>query len=169
MDGSVEMQFECIMPVTKTIQEAPRGLSGALEKQSWSSPLTKSGRPGCLPIPDDKGRESPRDGRLSGADPAVGEGRRGGGQGRGHLLGGGKTENWVQRVQQITQRLARGLEVRDHPQSSPWRRAAPPGNHFSKAFTRRTARRLAAAAGPETKQSPKHSDHRGSLRGVLLS
>lgn len=31
LDGFVEMQFEFIMLVTKTIQEAPWGVSGALE------------------------------------------------------------------------------------------------------------------------------------------
>lgn len=59
LGGFVEMQFEFIMPVTSTIQVAPRGVSGALEKQRGSSPIGKSGWPGSIPISDEKGRESP--------------------------------------------------------------------------------------------------------------
>ena len=44
MGRFVEMQFGFIMPVTNTIQVAPRGLPGALEKQRGSSPIRKSGQ-----------------------------------------------------------------------------------------------------------------------------
>lgn len=101
-------------------------------KQRWSSPIRKLGLPVSLPNPSDKGRESLRDGRLSGVDPEVGEGQHGGG-GQGSL--------W----EVAEQRIGCGVCATNNPESwlTAWRcetthrarpggELLPPGNHFCK-------------------------------------
>lgn len=93
------MQFEFIIPVTEMTQEAQRTLSG---RDGWS--LSENQEASSTPTPDDKGSGCLRDGKWRGVDSAMGEGhvRE---EGQGSSLGGGKTESWVQCVQQITQWL----------------------------------------------------------------
>ena len=94
LGGFVEMQLESIIPIPKTIQEAPppRVSPEPQKSRDGISPhVRKSGWPGCIPISDDKGRVPEKTGEGEGLTLpwgrcAMGEGRKGSSQ------GGGKTE-----------------------------------------------------------------------------
>ena len=91
----MEMQFESIIPIPKTIPRRPLPPQVSPEPQKSrdgiSPHVRKSGWPGCIPTSDDKGRVPEKMGEgevltLPWGRGAVGEGRK------GSSLGGGNTE-----------------------------------------------------------------------------
>lgn len=146
----MEMQFESIMPVTEMTREAPETLS-----DRDGRPPSDKQEASPIPTPPTGAVGGPRE-RGAGEVLTLRWGRDAGGRrGRGWSLGGGKTESWVQRVQQITQRLW----------LLAWRcetthRARPGGERLplvtvpAEAISRRNNAQACGRPGPETKQSP---------------